>query len=145
MLDEKDLLAIGQLLDQKLEEKLEQKLEEKLEQKLEEKLEQKLEEKLDQKLEQKLEQKLDQKLEEKLDQKLAQQKEEILTEATHRMKVLLDAEVKPMFNLLAEDISIIREMMVPESRIKAAEDDIDILKAAVRQINREIRELKKAQ
>lgn len=125
MLDEKDLLAIGQLLDQKLEEKLEQKLEEKLEQKLE--------------------QKLDQKLEEKLDQKLAQQKEEILTEATHRMKVLLDAEVKPMFNLLAEDISIIREMMVPESRIKAAEDDIDILKAAVRQINREIRELKKAQ
>ena len=133
MLDEKDLLAIGQLLDQKLEEKLEQKLEEKLDQKLEEKLEQKLE------------QKLDQKLEEKLDQKLAQQKEEILTEATHRMKVLLDAEVKPMFNLLAEDISIIREMMVPESRIKAAEDDIDILKAAVRQINREIRELKKAQ
>lgn len=129
MLDEKDLLAIGQLLDQKLEEKLDQKLEEKLEQKLEEKLEQKL----------------DQKLEEKLDQKLAQQKEEILTEATHRMKVLLDAEVKPMFNLLAEDISIIREMMVPESRIKAAEDDIDILKAAVRQINREIRELKKAQ
>lgn len=125
MLDEKDLLAIGQLLDQKLEEKLEQKLEEKLDQKLE--------------------QKLDQKLEEKLDQKLAQQKEEILTEATHRMKVLLDAEVKPMFNLLAEDISIIREMMVPESRIKAAEDDIDILKAAVRQINREIRELKKAQ
>ena len=125
MLDEKDLLAIGQLLDQKLEEKLEQKLEEKLDQKLEEKLEQKLEE--------------------KLDQKLAQQKEEILTEATHRMKVLLDAEVRPMFNLLAEDISIIREMMVPESRIKAAEDDIDILKASVRQINREIRELKKAQ
>lgn len=141
MLDEKDLLAIGQLLDQKLEEKLEQKLEEKLEQKLEEKLDQKLEEKLEQKLEDKLEQKL----EDKLDQKLAQQKEEILTEATHRMKVLLDAEVKPMFNLLAEDISIIREMMVPESRIKAAEDDIDILKAAVRQINREIRELKKAQ
>ena len=133
MLDEKDLLAIGQLLDQKLEEKLEQKLEEKLDQKLEEKLEQKLE------------QKLDQKLEEKLDQKLAQQKEEILTEATHRMKVLLDAEVKPMFNLLAEDISIIREKMIPESRIEAIEDDVSVLKAAVRQINREIRELKKAQ
>ena len=117
MLDEKDLLAIGQLLDQKLEEKLEQKLEEKLEQKLEEKLE----------------------------QKLAKQKEEILTEATHRMKVLLDAEVKPMFNLLAEDISIIREKMVPESRIEAIEDDVAVLKAAVRQINRELRDLKKAQ
>lgn len=125
MLDEKDLLAIGQLLDQKLEEKLEQKLEEKLEQKLEEKL--------------------DQKLEEKLNQKLAQQKEEILTEATHRMKVLLDAEVKPMFNLLAEDISIIREKMIPESRIEALEDDVSVLKSSVRRINQDIRELKQAQ
>ena len=133
MLDEKDLLAISQLLDQKLEEKLEQKLEEKLEQKLEEKLDQKLEEKLDQKLE------------EKLDQKLAQQKEEILTEATHRMKVLLDAEVKPMFNLLAEDISIIREKMIPESRIEALEDDVSVLKSSVRRINQDIRELKQAQ
>lgn len=101
MLEEKDLLAIGRLIDQKLEEKL--------------------------------------------DQKLAQQKEEILTEATHRMKVLLDAEVKPMFNLLAEDISIIREKMIPESRIEAVEDDVSVLKASVRQINRELRELKKAQ
>lgn len=117
MLDEKDLLAIGQLLDQKLEEKLEQKLEEKL----------------------------DQKLEEKLNQKLAQQKEEILTEATHRMKVLLDAEVKPMFNLLAEDISIIREKMIPESRIEALEDDVSVLKSSVRRINQDIRELKQAQ
>ena len=57
MLDEQDLLAIAQLIDQKLEEKLEKKL----------------------------------------DEKLARQKEEILTEATHRMQVLLDAEVKPMF------------------------------------------------
>ena len=141
MLDEKDLLAIGQLLDQKLEEKLEQKLEEKLEQKLEEKLDQKLEEKLEQKLEDKLEQKL----EDKLDQKLAQQKEEILTEATHRMKVLLDAEVKPMFNLLAEDISIIREKMIPESRIEALENDVSVLKSSVRRINQDIRELKQAQ
>lgn len=125
MLDEKDLLAIGQLLDQKLEEKLEQKLEEKLDQKLEEKLEQKLEE--------------------KLNQKLAQQKEEILTEATHRMKVLLDAEVKPMFNLLAEDISIIREKMIPESRIEALENDVSVLKSSVRRINQDIRELKQAQ
>lgn len=101
MLEEKDLLAIGRLIDQKLEEKL--------------------------------------------DQKLAQQKEEILTEATHRMKVLLDAEVKPMFNLLAEDISIIREKMIPESRIEAVEDDVSVLKASVRRINQDIRELKQAQ
>lgn len=113
MLDEKDLLAIGQLIDQKLEQKLEEKLE--------------------------------QKLEEKLEQKLARQKEEILTEATHRMQVLLDAEVKPMFQILAENISIIQEKMMPESRIERIEDDVWALKASVRRINQDIQELKQAQ
>ncbi len=105
MLDEQDLLAIAQLIDQKLEEKLEKKLEE----------------------------------------KLARQKEEILTEATHRMQVLLDAEVKPRFNLLAEDISIIQEKLMPESRIERIEDDVWALKASVRRINQDLRELKQAQ
>ena len=105
MLDEQDLLAIAQLIDQKLEEKLEKKL----------------------------------------DEKLARQKEEILTEATHRMQVLLDAEVKPMFSLLAEDISIIREKMMPESRIERIEDDVWALKASIRRINQDIHELKQAQ
>ena len=105
MLDEQDLLAIAQLIDQKLEEKLEKKL----------------------------------------DEKLARQKEEILTEATHRMQVLLDAEVKPMFNLLAEDISIIQEKLMPESRIERIEDDVWALKASVRRINQDLRELKQAQ
>lgn len=105
MLDEQDLLAIAQLIDQKLEEKLEKKLEE----------------------------------------KLARQKEEILTEATHRMQVLLDAEVKPMFNLLAEDISIIQEKLMPESRIERIEDDVWALKASARRINQDLRELKQAQ
>ncbi len=88
---------------------------------------------------------IDQKLEEKLDEKLARQKEEILTEATHRMQVLLDAEVKPMFSLLAEDISIIQEKLMPESRIERIEDDVWALKASVRRINQDLRELKQAQ
>lgn len=119
MLDEKDLLAIGQLMDQKLAQQKQDLLGEMARQK-------------------------DDILGE-MDRRLAQQKEEILTEATHRMQVLLDAEVKPMFNLLAEDISIIREKMIPESRVEAVEDDVSVLKASVRQINRELRELKKAQ
>lgn len=120
MLDEKDLLAIGQLIDQKLDEKLEKKLDEKLGRQKQEILAE-------------------------VDQKLAQQKEEILNEATHRMQVLLDAEVKPMFNLLSEDISIIREKMMPETRIERIEDDVWALKASVRQINQELQKLKKAQ
>ena len=120
MLDEKDLLAIGQLIDQKLDEKLEKKLDEKLGRQKQEILAE-------------------------VDQKLAQQKEEILNEANHRMQVLLDAEVKPMFNLLSEDISIIREKMMPETRIERIEDDVWALKAPVRQINQELQKLKKAQ
>lgn len=104
MLDEKDLMAIAQLIDQKLDKQKQELLDE-----------------------------------------MAQQKKDILAEATHSMKVLLDAEVKPQFNLLVDELSIIREKMIPESRIEAIEDDVAILKAAVRQINREIRELKKAQ
>lgn len=130
MLDEKDLLAIGQLMDQKLAQQKQDLLGEMAQQK--------------QDLLGEMARQKDDILSE-MDRRLAQQKEEILTEATHRMQVLLDAEVKPMFNLLAEDISIIREKMIPESRVEAVEDDVSVLKASVRQINRELRELKKAQ
>ena len=130
MLDEKDLLAIGQLMDQKLAQQKQDLLGEMAQQK--------------QDLLGEMARQRDDILGE-MDRRLTQQKDEILTEATHRMQVLLDAEVKPMFNLLAEDISIIREKMIPESRIEAVEDDVSVLKASVRQINRELRELKKAQ
>ena len=39
---------------------------------------------------------------------MARQKEEILDEATHRMKVLLDTEVTTKFNLLAEELDAIK-------------------------------------
>ena len=80
-----------------------------------------------------------------LDAKLAQQKEEILTEAVREMRVLLDAEVKPQFNLLAEELQIIREKLVPSSRIDSLEDEVALLKAAVRRINEDLQTLKKAQ
>ena len=76
---------------------------------------------------------------------MGRQKEEILTESTHRMKVLIESEFQQQFNLLAEDLAVIREKMVPESRMEEAEDDIIVLKSAVRQINQEIREMKRAQ
>lgn len=138
MLDEKDLLAIGQLIDQKLDVKLAQQKQDLLGEMARQK------DDILGEMDRRLDQQKDDILGE-MDRRLAQQKEEILTEATHRMQVLLDAEVKPMFNLLAEDISIIREKMIPESRIEAVEDDVSVLKASVRQINRELRELKKAQ
>lgn len=123
MLSEQDLMAIGQLMDQKLAQQKQEILGE-----------------MDQRMGRQKEEILGE-----MDRRMAQQKEEILAESTHRMKVLLDAEVKPQFNLLADELSIIREKMIPESRIEALEDDVSVLKIAVRQINREIRELKKAQ
>ena len=80
-----------------------------------------------------------------LDAKLAQQKEELLAEAVREMRVLLDAEVKPQFNLLAEELQIIQEKLVPSSRIDNLEDEVALLKAAVRRINEDLQTLKKAQ
>ena len=39
-----------------------------------------------------------------IEQKMARQKQEILAESTHNMQVLIDAEIRPQFNLLAEQI-----------------------------------------
>lgn len=80
-----------------------------------------------------------------IDQKLTRQKDEILDEATHRMRVLLDAEVKPQFNLLAEGQQEIGGKLVPRSRVDDLEDEVKFLKTVVRQISEEVQKLKKAQ
>lgn len=126
MLDERDLLAIGQLMEQKLTQQKQEILEVVSQQK------------------QELLEVISQQKEELLGE-MGRQKEEILTESTHRMKVLIESEFQQQFNLLAEDLAVIREKMVPESRMEEAEDDIIVLKSAVRQINQEIREMKRAQ
>ena len=83
-----------------------------------------------------------------MDRKLSQQKQEILKEATQSMKVLLDAEVTPKFNLLAEEIQGLHEkldrMAIPED-LELLESRVDTLELAVRKHSREISELKKAQ
>ena len=77
-------------------------------------------------------------------QMLTQQKQEILDEATHRMKVLLDTEVQTKFNLLAEGQQDILERLVPRSRVDDLEDEVKFLKSVVRQMNEDIQQLKKA-
>lgn len=68
----------------------------------------------------------------------------ILNEATHRMKILLDAEVTPKFNLLAEGIQDIQEKLVPRSRVDELEDEVKFLKIMVRQMAERISTLEKA-
>jgi len=79
-----------------------------------------------------------------IDTKLEKNKKESLDEATHRMKILLDADVTPKFNLLAEGIQDIQEKLVPRTRVDNLEDEVKFLKVIVRQMAERISELEKA-
>ena len=122
MLDEKDLQAIAQLMNQ-------QKLD--------------ILEVMDQKLAQ---QKQD--IFEVMDQKLARQKKEILSETAHQMKTLIDLEVTPKFNLLAEGLQNVNDRLdrlaTPEE-FEIMGSRMDTLELVVKKHSREIAELKKAQ
>ena len=75
-----------------------------------------------------------------MDVKLAQQKQEIM----HEMKVLLDAEFTPKFNLLAENQDeILRQMPTGEDE-ELLDTRIAALEAVVRKHGRDIAALKKA-
>jgi hypothetical protein len=80
-----------------------------------------------------------------MDQSLAQQKQEILDESTQRMKILLDTEITPKFNLLAENQKIMLDKLAPKSELEELRSEVSVLKLAIRSINQEIAELKKAQ
>ena len=76
---------------------------------------------------------------------LAQQKQEILDESTRRMKLLLDTEVTTRFNLLAEGQQAIMDSITPKSEIEELRNEVSVLKLAIRTMNQDIAELKKAQ
>lgn len=72
---------------------------------------------------------------------LAQQKQDIM----HDVKVLLDTEVTTRFNLLAEGQQAIMKAITPKSEIEELRSEVSLLKLAIRTMNQEIVELKKAQ
>lgn len=62
----------------------------------------------------------------------------------HDVQVLMDAGSKPRFDLLAEELQVIREKMISEERMEEVEADIQVLKTSVRMMDQEIQELKRA-
>lgn len=76
---------------------------------------------------------------------LAQQKQEILDETTQRMKILLDTEITPKFNLLAENQSIMMEKLERLDDIEVMDTRITALEAMVKKLNRDVEKLKRAQ
>lgn len=61
------------------------------------------------------------------------------------IKTRLDVEVSQQFNLLAEGQRDILDALTPKSEIEVLKGKVEILEIAVRSMNKEIAELKKAQ
>ena len=80
-------------------------------------------------------------MEGRIDQKLAQQKKEIMQE----VGVLIENEVTPRFNLLAENQQSMMEKLEWLDDLDIMDTRITALEAMVRKLNREVAQLKKAQ
>ena len=76
-----------------------------------------------------------------MDTKLAQQKAEIM----HEVGALIEADITPKFDLLADGQKLIREQMVTRDDLADLESRLDVLEAVTRRNVREIDKLKKAQ
>ena len=61
------------------------------------------------------------------------------------MNVIIESEVTPKFNLLADGQNQIREMLIPRARVDDLEDEVKFLKLMCRQMAEDIAKLKKAQ
>lgn len=62
----------------------------------------------------------------------------------HRMNILIESDVTPKFNLLAEGIQDIQEKLVSRSRVDELEEEVKFLKIMVRQMAERISTLEKA-
>lgn len=89
-----------------------------------------------------------QQISELMDMKFQEQKREIIREFTANMNIIIESEVTPKFNLLADEIAIIKSTMATKGQLKELEarmdDRFDILEAAVKYHGNEITRLKKA-
>ena len=75
-----------------------------------------------------------------MDTKLAQQRKEIMQD----VKALLDTDVQTRFNLLAEDLDILKEKLPGAEDLDAMQEQLDLHSAMLKKHTREISDLKKA-
>ncbi len=80
-------------------------------------------------------------LAELMDAKLQEQKQDLI----QCMNVIIESEVTPKFNLLADGQAQIREMLIPRTRVDDLEDEVKFLKLMCQQMAEDIAKLKKAQ
>ena len=77
-----------------------------------------------------------------MDTKLAQQRKEI--RVMQDVKALLDTDVQTRFNLLAEDLDILKEKLPGAEDLDAMQEQLDLHYAMLKKHTREISDLKKA-
>ncbi len=69
-------------------------------------------------------------------------------EIAHLMQVIVDADVTPKLNLILDELSILREIKVSREELEDQTETLDVrtfaLEAAVRQLARDVAELKPA-
>lgn len=61
------------------------------------------------------------------------------------MRVIVESEITPKLNLLAEGQQTLLETLAPKSRVEELEEEVDFLKSIVKLHSQQIAELKKAQ
>lgn len=129
MLDERDLQAIAQLIDSKLQES-EQRTVQLIDSKLQES-------------EQRTAQLIDSKLKESEQRTMGAIKESE-QRTMQGAATLMESYFEPKFQLLAEGIQSLQETQIPRERFENLEEEVAFLHTIVRQHNREIEKLKHA-
>ena len=137
MLDERDLQAIAKIMDEKIsasEERMSARMDQKLAAS-----EERMSARMDQRLAAS-----EERMSARMDQKLADQKLDLI----QCMNVIIESEVTPKFNLLADEIAIIKKTMATNERVDELEtrmdERFDALEAVVKTHSGEISLLKKA-
>ena len=74
-----------------------------------------------------------------------QREQRVLEESRNNMLVLIESEITPKFNLLADGQQGLRDMMIPRSRFEDLEEEVRFMKTIIRQMTEDIAKLKKAQ
>ena len=62
----------------------------------------------------------------------------------HKASVMMESYFEPKFSLLAENQKIMMETLVPKSRVEEIEDELALLRSVVQLHSEQIAELKKA-
>ena len=82
------------------------------------------------------------------EEKLEQGKAELLQASAHNMRIILENSVDKKLSLILESLQLQQEQMkelAPRSKVEDLEEDVAMLKQAVRMMSQDIADLKKAQ